>query len=233
MNRISHGSGSSAPERSLFPRQWPARFDVLFRHGRSGITRKRSSFNREIRRDDGNLAADMGWPTRTRWKIGALLCAAALVNYFLRVNISIAGDPIMRQFQLSQTQLGTIFSAFLLGYTLFQIPGGLLADRLGPRLILAAAAVMWGTLTFLTGLGEWLSAALGVHVITVLIALRFLLGVSQAPMFPASGTVVARWFPARERAAGNGLAITGICVGSCLAPPLVSWMMGSLTWQRS
>ncbi len=66
-----------------------------------------------------------------RWKVGFLLSAAALVALFQRVSISVAGDSIMREFQFSQTRMGTVFSAFVLGYTLFQVPGGMLADPLG------------------------------------------------------------------------------------------------------
>ena len=74
----------------------------------------------------------MNKPTRTRWKIAGLLCMAATVNYFQRVNISVAADPMMKVFQLTQTQMGSVFSAFLVGYTFFQIPGGMLADRFRP-----------------------------------------------------------------------------------------------------
>ena len=175
----------------------------------------------------------MGIASRIRWKIGGLLCTGALVNYFQRVNISVAGDSIMKDFQLTQTQMGTVFSAFVLGYTLFQVPGGILADRFGPRRVLACAMATWGILTFLSGMIGEISLLTGLSVLNALIALRFLFGIFQAPMFPTSTRTVTNWFPLSERARANGLAISGISIGSFLVPPLVSWMIIRWSWQSS
>ncbi|MCI0627528.1 MAG: MFS transporter [Acidobacteria bacterium] len=175
----------------------------------------------------------MNAPSRTRWKIACLLCGLAVVNYFQRVNISVAGDPIMKAFRLTQTQMGNVFSAFVLGYTLFQIPGGMLADRFGPRQVLGWAALSWGLFTFLTGAAGKISLLTGVSILNALIVLRFLFGLCEGPMFPASARAVANWFPLTERARANGLAITGVSVGSFLMPPLVSWMVLKLSWESS
>ena len=175
----------------------------------------------------------MDVPSRTRWRIASLLCAVTVVNYFQRVNISIAADPIMKAFQLTQTQMGSIFSAFLLGYTLFQVPGGMLADRFGPRKVLGWATLSWGVCTFLTGTCGTLSVLTGISVLNVLIALRFVFGLCQGPMFPAGTRALANWFPAKERAGANGLAIAGISVGSFLVPPVVSWMVLHWSWETS
>jgi MFS transporter, ACS family, glucarate transporter len=98
------------------------------------------------------------------------------VAYLDRVNISVAGQFMAREFHLSNTQLGHVFSAFVLGYALFQAPGGWLADRLGPRLVLTLAVIWWGVftilLTFLSADSTWLLA--------LLIAVRFGLGVGEA-----------------------------------------------------
>ena len=175
----------------------------------------------------------MGIASRIRWKIGGLLCTGALVNYFQRVNISVAGDSIMKDFQLTQTQMGTVFSAFVLGYTLFQVPGGILADRFGPRRVLACAMATWGIFTFLSGMIGEISLLTGLSVLNALIALRFLFGIFQAAMFPTSTRTVTNWFPLSERARANGLAISGISIGSFLVPPLVSWMILRWSWQSS
>ena len=155
------------------------------------------------------------------------------MNYFQRVNISVAGDSIMKDFQLTQTQMGTVFSAFVLGYTLFQVPGGILADRFGPRRVLACAMATWGILTFLSGMIGEISLLTGLSVLNALIALRFLFGIFQAPMFPTSTRTVTNWFPLSELARANGLAISGISIGSFLVPPLVSWMILRWSWQSS
>ncbi len=172
-------------------------------------------------------------PSHTRWKIAGLLCVLAMTNYFLRTNISVAGHAIMRDFHLTQTQMGTVFSAFVLGYTLFQIPGGMLADRYGPRIVLAVAAVLWGIFTCLAGIVGKISLLTGLSVLNALIVLRFVLGLSEGPMFPASARAIANWFPLAERARANGLAIAGASIGSFSMPPLVTWMVLHLNWQSS
>jgi MFS transporter, ACS family, glucarate transporter len=156
-----------------------------------------------------------------------------MVNFFQRVNISVAGDSIMKAFHLTQTQIGSVFSAFVLGYTLFQVPGGMLADRFGARQVLGWATLSWGLFTFLTGVIGKISLLTGVSILNALIVLRFLFGLCQGPMFPASARAVANWFPLTERAQANGVAITGISVGSFLMPPLVSWMVLRLSWESS
>ena len=101
----------------------------------------------------------MNAPSRTRWKIGGLLCTVAVVNFFQRVNISVAAASMMKDFHLTQTQMGSVFSAFVLGYTIFQVPGGMAADRFGPRSVLGWATASWALFTFLTGMIGKISAA--------------------------------------------------------------------------
>jgi hypothetical protein len=133
----------------------------------------------------------MNKPTRTRWKIAGLLCMVATVNYFQRVNISVAADPMMKVFQLTQTQMGSVFSAFLVGYMFFQIPGGMLADRFGPRRVLGWATLSWGLFTVLTGMISTLAAMTGASVLVALVALRFVFGISTGmfPMCLSSGSI--------------------------------------------
>ena len=175
----------------------------------------------------------MGIATKIRWKIAGLLCAVALVNFFQRTSITVAGDSIMKDFHFTQTQLGSVFSAFVLGYTLFQVPGGMLADRLGPRKVLGWAMFSWCILTFLCGMIGKISLLTGLSVLNALIALRFVFGISQAPIFPTSTRTVANWFPSSERALANGVAMAGISIASFLMPPLISWMVLRWSWQSS
>src|SRR5499433_830156 len=154
----------------------------------------------------------MNNPTRIRWKVASLLCMVAMVNYFQRVNISVVADPMMKAFHLTQTQMGSVFSAFLLGYTLFQIPSGMLADRFGARKVLGWAILSWGLFTFLTGMVGHLALWTQASVLAVLIVLRFVFGISQAPMFPAGTRAVANWFPLGERARANALCVTGLSI---------------------
>ena len=134
----------------------------------------------------------------------AWLFVVSAIAYLDRVNISIAGQAIAQEFRLSNIQLGWVFSAFILGYALFQAPGGWLADRVGARLLLAVGVVWWAVftslITFLVPGGAGLFASL--------IALRFL-GVGEAVVYPASNCIVSAWIPSGERGIANGIIFRG------------------------
>src|SRR5207302_7248417 len=91
-------------------------------------------------------------PSRVRWGVVALLTGFSITSYLQRMNISIASKFMMPDLGLSQIQMGQVFSSFLIGYTIFQIPTGILGDRRGPKLVLTLAALTWGITTLLTGL---------------------------------------------------------------------------------
>src|SRR5262249_57354888 len=100
-------------------------------------------------------------PTRTRWFIIALIFVIDVLMFIDRVNISIAAKHIIPEYGLSNVQMGWVFSAFVLGYALSQIPGGWLGDRFGPRRVLAGAIVWWSVFTMLTAIaGQWFSCPL-------------------------------------------------------------------------
>src|ERR1700684_2914279 len=86
---------------------------------------------------------------RIRWVLIFWMFVVSAIAYLDRVNISIAGESIAKEFSLSNVQLGWVFSAFVLGYALFQAPGGRISDRVGPRRVLAAGVVWWGVFTCL------------------------------------------------------------------------------------
>ncbi len=167
--------------------------------------------------------AGTGGAHRSRpWALVTLLAATATVSYLDRVNISVAGALLMRDLGLTQIQMGRVFSAFLLGYALFQVPSGMLADRLGPRRVLAAAAIVWAATTVLTA---------GAAGLGWLLAVRCLLGVGEAPTFPAAGKGISQWIPRAQQARANGLVLASIGLGSALAPLLLTAMMVRWGWR--
>jgi len=93
-------------------------------------------------------------PTRIRYKILALLTMISIITYVDRVNISVAARQMMPALGLTPLHMGYVFSAFVLGYALFQIPGGWLGDRLGVRKVLAAAILWWSFFTACTESGK-------------------------------------------------------------------------------
>ena len=171
---------------------------------------------------------------RPKWSLVAMLCATATAGYICRVNVSTAGALLMQEFHLSQVEMGRVFSAFLFGYALCQVPGGALADRFGARRVLAVAAWAWVVLTALqsaTGWGGWAGSASGVLV--GFVALRFLMGVSAAPTYPSAAQGVSRWVPAAFQGRATGIVIGSVGLGSAIAPPLVSSVMVHWGWRTA
>src|SRR6202047_5282804 len=166
---------------------------------------------------------------RVRWFLIFWLFTLSVVAFLDRVNISIAGSSLAAAYHLSNVQLGWVFSAFLGGYALFQTLGGRLADRFGPRRVLAGGVVWWGIFTALTAaVPSNLKGALFLFV-----SIRFLLGVGEAVVYPASNQFVARWIPAQERGIANGWIFAGVGAGAGLSPPLISYFMIHYGWRTS
>lgn len=164
-------------------------------------------------------------------KIVALLCATATAGYICRVNVSTAGAMMMKEFGLDQPAMGRVFSAFLLGYALCQIPGGAVADRWGARRTLRALPWLWvGFTAALAPLGFGPLAA-GGAAINGLLAARFLLGTAEAPTYPASARGVAGWVAPSGQGRANGIVIASIGLGSAIASPLVSSLMVKWGWR--
>ena len=172
-------------------------------------------------------------PTRTRWNILALLTLISVITYVDRVNISVTARQMMPALGLTQVQMGYVFSAFVLGYALCQIPGGWLGDRFGSRRVLAGALTWWSVFTALTALAGTLPTAQWLGILGSLILIRFLIGVGEAAALPNFNRTVADWLPARERGLGMGVSIGGIGIGSALTPPIVAWMMVNYGWQSA
>ena len=161
-----------------------------------------------------------------------MLCATATAGYICRVNISTAGALIMDDFDLSQVEMGRIFSGFLLGYALFQVPAGMLADRWGARRILAMSSWLWVGSTAVQAIIGWgpiqttLNAALMALVIS-----RFVLGITESPTYPGAARGISKWILPKFQGRANGIVISSIGLGSALAPLIVSNVMVHWGWR--
>ena len=151
------------------------------------------------------------------------------VAYLDRVNLSIAGPDISREYGLGNVRLGWVMSAFLIGYAASQVLAGWIAVRLGPRRALTLGVLWWGGLTLGTAL-----VPTGVRgALAMLIAVRFALGVGEAIIYPASNQFVARWIPERERGTVNGAIFAGVGAGAGLTPPLLVSIMAGHGWRAA
>jgi ACS family glucarate transporter-like MFS transporter len=171
----------------------------------------------------------MAGHSRVRLYLVFGLFLISALAYFDRTNISVAGLPLSREFALNRVQLGWIFSAFLLGYAGFQVPAGWLAVRFGPRKALSAAILWWCAFSAAITL---VSPAFG-SVLPQLIAVRFVLGMGEALMYPAANQFIAYWIPRQERAKATGWLFGGVGIGAGVTPPLINWLMSTYGWRSS
>lgn len=164
-----------------------------------------------------------------RYLLVVWILALSAIAFLDRTNISIAGAQIGRDFRIDNPHLGWVFSAFLVGYAAFQIPGGVLARRFGPRLLLTLGLIWWGVFTALTALVP--PSVTGALVILILI--RAALGAGEAVMYPSANQFVERWFPMAERGKANGIIFGGVGLGSAMAPPILTAIILRFGWHAS
>ncbi len=164
-----------------------------------------------------------------RWMLIGWTFVISAIAYLDRVNISIAGTNIAADYKLSNIQLGYVFSAFVLGYALFQAPGGRLADRLGPRWMLTGGVVWWGIFTTLSAL---VPTSLP-YALSLLIVTRFALGTGEAVVYPSTNRLVAEWIPTHERGLANGWIFAGVGAGAGVTPPLIVYIIEHYGWRWS
>ena len=163
-----------------------------------------------------------------------LLVLASFVAYLLRSNMSIAGEGMIADLGLTKVQLGAILAAFAWGYAIFQFPGGVWGDRIGGRKALALMAVGWAVMNLAVGFTPGTSVASPIVVIGSLMALRFLMGAVQAPLYPVTGGgLTSNWFPVTGWAVPNGWTNVGLTFGAAATGPLISWLVSEVGWRWS
>ncbi len=157
-----------------------------------------------------------------RWYILGLICLMYLITYLDRVIISNTAPEIRTEFAFDQKTMGWIFSSFVLAYALFQVPGGWLSERFGPRAVLAALVAYWSLMT----------AAVGLATNSVsFMLLLFLLGVGEAGAFPGATRAMQMWYPRRERGFCQGFTHSASRLGAAIAPPIITAIIAVLGWR--
>ena len=165
--------------------------------------------------------------------VALLMLAFSVMSYFNRTIMSIAGPAIMKEFSLSETALGSVYSAFLFSYAVLMIPGGHLADRFGPRLVLTCMGLGSALFTGLTALGGKPGLGTTLGIVPSFLIMRLGMGVFTAPLYPSCARVNANWFATGERARVWGLVAAGAGIGGAVSPLLFSWMIGRYGWRGS
>jgi MFS transporter, ACS family, glucarate transporter len=141
-----------------------------------------------------------------------------------RICISAASGQIKTDLAISDQMMGYIFGVFALGYALFQIPAGWLADRYGPKKALSGVVLAWSTFTALSG-AAWNAASM--------LVLRFLFGIGEAGAFPGATKAMYKWIPARERGIANGIFHSGARVGAAVSLFLLPFLIRLVGWRMT
>jgi MFS transporter, ACS family, glucarate transporter len=152
------------------------------------------------------------------------VCLLCVITYLDRVCISVAGPRMQEALHIGAVAWGWVTGAFTLSYALFEIPSGILGDRIGPRRVLTRIVLWWSAFTTLTGV---------VSGYYPLLAMRFLFGAGEAGAYPNASIVVSRWFPVHERGRALGMTLMAAQLGGAFAPLLVVPIQASYGWRAS
>ena len=161
-------------------------------------------------------------PAATEIVLG-LLCLMYLITYVDRTNVATAAGEIRKELKLTATQWGYMASAFGYPYILFQIFGGWVGDRFGPRRTLFACGLVWATATILTGLAGGFMT---------LFLVRVMLGFGEGATFPVATRAMQAWTPPDRRGFAQGITHACARFGNAITPPIVAWLVVTISWRR-
>ena len=158
---------------------------------------------------------------KKRWLVLGVSWIVFFVAFLDRVNLSVAMPLISKEFSLSPEQVGYLFSAFFISYTVFQIPGGYLSDKVGPKKVLLVALVWWSIMTMATGVARTFSQ---------FFIVRVLFGIGEGLQPPCAFKLNSNWFPNQERATANAIFTSACSFGPAIAPSIAVAIIGLWGW---
>ncbi|RRB02916.1 MFS transporter [Larkinella rosea] len=160
--------------------------------------------------------------TRVRYGMLALVFVNVVINYLDRTNLAVAASNLSKDLDLSPVSMGYIFSAFGWSYAVLQIPGGLVADRFGPRILYAFCLITWSFVTMLQGFASGFASLFGLRLAT---------GAFEAPSYPINNRIVTSWFPDNERAAATAMYVSGQFIGLAFLTPILVTVQYYTGWK--
>ena len=163
-------------------------------------------------------------PPRRRWRIAWLLGLGVLVNYFDRVNLSVSQVALYTTFGISSVTFGYLSGAYNFTYAVCQLPIGVILDRFGIRRVGIASTFLWSVASFAAAISPSVGGLFGA---------RFLLGVGEAPTFPANAKAIGRWFPPQERSFATSLFDSAAKFSPAVGVPLIGWLLRRIGWRWS
>jgi sugar phosphate permease len=176
-------------------------------------------------------ATDAARAGNVRWAVMGIIMAIMAVTALNRLNLSIAGKFIEQEFSFDTITMGRVFSSFLWGYGLFQVPWGYVCDRYGPRRTLTAAILCFAVGSAAMGAAPRIALGAGVSVLGAMRLIRFITGIGEAAVSSNVTRVIASWTAIRERGFASGLQVCGLGLGGTLTPIFIAWTMIHLGWR--
>ncbi len=152
----------------------------------------------------------------------SLVFVNVMINYLDRSNLAVANSAVSAELDLSSVQMGYILSAFGWTYALLQIPGGILADKVRPRILYALCLITWSATTMALSLARGFSTLFG---------FRLAIGAFEAPSYPINNRVVTSWFPDNERATSIAIYVSGQFIGLAFFSPVLVLIQQAYGWQ--
>lgn len=159
---------------------------------------------------------------RRRWRIALLLGIGVVVNYFDRVNLTVSSAAFARDFGMSAAAFGVLAGAYNWTYAACQLPIGVILDRFGVKLVGRISILVWSCASFLASIAPNVSSLFGA---------RFLLGVGEAPTFPANAKAIGAWFPGHERSFATSLFDSAAKFSSALGVPVLGVVLLHIGWR--
>jgi ACS family glucarate transporter-like MFS transporter len=166
---------------------------------------------------------------RIRWRIFSMLFGFGFIAYLQQKSITVAAARMMPDLGLTQMQIGWLEWAFVLGYASFQLPGGIIGQRLGARRMFVIISSIALLATLLTPLAPLVLS--GAVLLIALLGLQLLLGLAQGPIFPVSSGVMEAWFRSDQWALPQGLQSMALQLAAALTPPVIVYLMNAFGWQ--
>ncbi len=165
-----------------------------------------------------------------RWRVVLLLMILTALGHFNREGLAVAGNKVfMGQLQITEVQMGWVYTTFLITYTIGMLPGGWLIDRIGSVKALTLFGLSMGTFVALTGILAW-TANVPLVLWIGLLVVRGLAGVCNSPLHPGAAHVASDMMSQSHRATANGMRTAGALLGIAFSYPIFAWLIDHLTW---
>jgi ACS family glucarate transporter-like MFS transporter len=176
-----------------------------------------------------STSAPTALKTNVRYYMLAMLFLVTTMNYVDRATLSMAAPQMAKDLGLNALAMGYAFSAFGWSYTALQIPGGWLLDKFGSRVVYGIGLTLWSLFTFMQGFVGFIS---GISAMAMLFTMRFLMGVAEAPAFPANSRITTMWFPARERGLAAAIFNSAQYFALAAFSPIMGWILLVSGWRN-